>query len=351
MIVIDGSVGEGGGQTLRTALSLSLVTGKPFSIYNIRGNRPKPGLLRQHLTAVNSAAQVGNAKVSGNTLGSGLLMFEPCGVHAGPYHFAVGTAGSAVLVAQTILPPLLLAPKESHLVLEGGTHNPHAPSYDYFHKVFLPIINTMGSKVTAQLDRYGFYPAGGGKFEVFIRPTDEMTKIHIPSRGESVSQHAEVIISRLPRHIAIRELEVIASGLMLDDERFVIKEAPSPGPGNVVQVEYRYTEITELFMGVGIKGVPAEKIAQVIVREIKAYLAAGVPVGPWLADQLLVPMAVAGGGSFRTMKPTLHTWTNIQIVKNFLPVDITVKEEEDNAWLIQVLSLKSSGPNSPGSGS
>ncbi|MDH4317175.1 MAG: RNA 3'-terminal phosphate cyclase [Desulfobulbaceae bacterium] len=346
MIVIDGSVGEGGGQTLRTALSLSLVSGKPFSIYNIRGNRPKPGLLRQHLTAVNSAVQVGNAKVSGNVLGSGLLVFEPGVVSAGPYHFAVGTAGSAVLVAQTVLPPLLLASKESHLVLEGGSHNPHAPSYDYFHKVFLPLINKMGPKVTAQIDRYGFYPAGGGKFEVFIRPTETMAQIHIPSRGESVFQHAEVIISRLPRHIAIRELKVIAAGLLLDDERFVIKEAPSPGPGNVIQVECRYAEITELFMGVGIKGIPAERIAQVTVREVKAYLDAGVPVGPWLADQLLIPMAISGGGSFRTMKPTLHTWTNIEIIKSFLPVDIQVKEEEDNAWLIQIIPLKSAGPNS-----
>ncbi|MDH3347377.1 MAG: RNA 3'-terminal phosphate cyclase, partial [Desulfobulbaceae bacterium] len=251
---------------------------------------------------------------------------------------AVGSAGSAVLVAQTILLPLLLTNNKSHLVLEGGTHTHHAPSFDYFSKVYLPLINQMGPKVKTQIDRYGFYPAGGGKFEIFIQPTEKLTKINLLTKGKCLKQNAEVIISQLPRDIAIRELKVIATELLLDDEKFIIKEALSPGPGNFVQVEYCYSNVTELFTGIGTKGVPAEEVAIAVVKDIQKYLATEVPVGPHLANQLLLPMAITGKGSFRTMNPTIHTRTTIETIKHFLPIDIIVKEEDDNCWLITIVS-------------
>src|SRR6185436_13785565 len=174
MISIDGSFGEGGGQILRTALSLSLATGAPFRIENIRAQRPKPGLLRQHLTAVQAAAAVGRAHVEGHTAGSLALTFTPTGVFPGDYAFAVGTAGSATLVLQTILPPLLAAGGRTVVTLEGGTHNPWAPPFDFLKRVFLPIVNRLGPRVEVALERYGFYPAGGGRFSVTIDPSPEL---------------------------------------------------------------------------------------------------------------------------------------------------------------------------------
>jgi RNA 3'-terminal phosphate cyclase (ATP) len=170
LIEIDGSFREGGGQILRTSLALSLVTGQAFHIRNIRAARRKPGLLRQHLTAVNAAAEIGQAKVEGAALASRELVFHPGDVAAGRYHFVVGSAGSATLVLQSILPALIVASGPSKIVLEGGTHNPHAPPFDYLQKTFLPILNRMGPTITATLERPGFYPAGGGKFMVTIKP-------------------------------------------------------------------------------------------------------------------------------------------------------------------------------------
>jgi RNA 3'-terminal phosphate cyclase (ATP) len=164
MITIDGSYGEGGGQILRTSLALSLVTGKPFSINNIRAGRKKPGLMRQHLTAVNAAAEIGSAAIKGNRIGSQEFTFEPEMIKPGNFHFAIGSAGSCTLVFQTILPALIIAGGPSEIILEGGTHNPFAPPFDFLAKAFLPVINRMGPKVDAVLEKPGFYPAGGGRF-------------------------------------------------------------------------------------------------------------------------------------------------------------------------------------------
>src|SRR2546428_9297761 len=160
MITIDGSFGEGGGQILRTALSLSLATGTPFRIENIRAGRKKAGLLRQHLTAVLAAAEIGAAEIEGATLGSTMLTFTPKSVRAGEYRFAVGTAGSGTLVFQTILPALLRASAATRVTIEGGTHNSAAPPFDFLDRTFLPLIRKMGATVSLKLERYGFYPAG-----------------------------------------------------------------------------------------------------------------------------------------------------------------------------------------------
>jgi RNA 3'-terminal phosphate cyclase (ATP) len=161
MLTIDGSQSEGGGQVLRSSLALSLVTGRPFAIENIRAGRKKPGLLRQHLTAVLAAAEVSAAEVEGAALASRRLLFRPGRVRAGDYAFRVGTAGSATLVLQTVLPALLLAEGESTLTLEGGTHNPMAPPVDFLENAYLPLVNRLGPRVKVQLVRPGFYPAGG----------------------------------------------------------------------------------------------------------------------------------------------------------------------------------------------
>lgn len=337
MIVIDGSLGEGGGQILRTALGLSLVTGKPFRIEKIRAGRKKPGLLRQHLTAVNAAAEVGRAELSGAALGSQELSFSPGVVRGGSYRWAIGTAGSATLVLQTVLPALMTAKEPSSLKLEGGTHNPFAPPFDFLAKAFLPLLARMGPKVEASLVRHGFYPAGGGCFKVEIQPAGRLSRLDLPERGEVRRRLARALVANLPLHIAMRELEIV--GRKLTWPRESLKAEPvegSQGPGNIVIVEVESEHVTEVFTGFGEKGLPAEAVADSVVREAREYIAGGAPVGGHLADQLLVPMALAGGGSFRTAAPTRHTETNAEIIGRFLDVAVKIEKEGPGAWKVEI---------------
>lgn len=337
LLTIDGSHGEGGGQILRTALALSLVTGTPFRLLNIRAGRSKPGLMRQHLTAVQAAAHIGQAKVEGAFIGSRDIAFYPNAVQAGEYAFAIGTAGSATLVLQTILPALLTAQGASTVVLEGGTHNPYAPPFDFLQRSFLPLLNRMGACVEATLERYGFYPAGGGKFTVHITPTPQLQPIDLVERGVSVRRAARAIVTAsLERSIAERELAIVQSKLSWHDDAFTVEEVHnSRGPGNILFLEMAYENVTEICTGFGEHGVWAEKVAERAVRSARQYVGASAPVGVYLADQLLLPLALAGKGCFRTVALSNHTRTNIDIIRHFLSVPIAT-EKEDNAWMVRV---------------
>ena len=339
MITIDGSFGEGGGQILRTSLALSLVTGKPFRIEKIRAGRKTPGLLRQHLTAVNAAAKIGQAEVEGVSIGSQQLTFTPGSVAAGEYAFAVGTAGSTTLVLQTVLPALLLASGPSRLTLEGGTHNPFAPPFDFLVKAFLPLLNRMGPRVEAQLERYGFYPAGGGKLSVTIEPTTALTRLELPERGEVKGRLARAVVANLPLRIAERELKIIARKMSWKDEWLRAEGVTnSPGPGNVVTMEIESEHVTEVFTGFGERGVAAEAVADNAVQAARRYLMAEAAVGEYLADQLLVPMAIAGGGMFTAIPPSRHATTNIEIIRKFLEVEIVAAPMSNRVWRIEVKS-------------
>jgi len=337
MIIIDGSYGEGGGQILRTALALSLVTRKPFRIENIRANRKRPGLMRQHVTAVNASVAIGQAEVKGNVIGALQLFFGPKMIKPGSYHFAVGTAGSCTLVLQTILPALLLAEGKSELTLEGGTHNPMAPTFDFLNLAFFPVLHRMGANITAVLERPGFYPAGGGKFAVSIEPTGKLARLEVLARGNIAKQIAIALVSKLPRHIGEREITVLRERLGWDRYRLRVEEIANPvGPGNVLTAMIECEQITEVFTGFGERGVPAEKVASRVVAEVQEYLEAEVPVGRHLADQLIIPMALAGGGKFRTLSPSQHTTTNIEVVKQFLDVVILATQLNEKVWEIEV---------------
>jgi RNA 3'-terminal phosphate cyclase (ATP) len=338
MILIDGSFGEGGGQILRTALSLSLITQKPFRLEKIRAGRKNPGLLRQHLTAVNAAAEVGLAELSGANLGSQQLTFQPQTIRGGRYHFAIGSAGSVTLVLQTVLPALLLADDQSALTLEGGTHNPFAPPFDYLEKAFLPIIRRMGARVAVQLERYGFYPAGGGKFSVEIEPCAKLKRLNLCERGNLLSQSATALVANLPRHIAERELQTVRRKLEWQESDLHVEETRnSNGPGNVLMIEVEYEHVREIFTAFGEKNVRAEVVAERAAKEARAYLKTDAPVGEHLADQLLLPMAIGEGGSFLTVKPSLHTTTNIEVIKKFLDMETKVEELDDKVWKIEVI--------------
>ncbi len=340
MITIDGSFGEGGGQILRTSLALSLVTGQPFRIEKVRAGRKNPGLLRQHLTAVNAAAEIGQAEVAGAAIGSTQLSFAPGRVAHGDYHFAIGTAGSATLVLQTVLPALLIAEaqdQQTRLTLEGGTHNPFAPPFDFLSKAFLPLVNRMGARVEAKLERYGFYPAGGGKLEVAITPVKKLERIELNERGRIGQRRATALLAHLPRNIAERELNVIHRKLSWPNKWLKVETtANSPGPGNLVTLEIESENLTEIFTGFGERNVAAEAVADQAVVAARRYLASDTAVGEYLADQLLLPMALARGGSFTTVPPSRHTTTNIEIIRKFLDVEINAEQMTNRSWKIEV---------------
>ncbi|TFI57690.1 RNA 3'-terminal phosphate cyclase [Sphingomonas parva] len=329
MIIIDGSEGEGGGQMLRTALSLSLVTGKAFRIDNIRANRSKPGVMRQHVTAVEAACAIGGAECDELAVGASTLSFAPGRVTPGEYHFSVGTAGSTSLVLQTLLPPLILADAPSRLVLEGGTHNIHAPPFDFLERVFLPVLNRMGPSVTARLVRPGFYPAGGGRIEVDILPCARLRPIELVERGALRRVEARVLIAALPREIAERELAEVEKHLGWPDAARRIEPLPErTGPGNILMLEAQFEQVGELVSGFGKLGVPAQVLAAKAAKRMAGYLAGAAAAGPYLADQLLLPLALAGGGCFTTVKPSQHSLTGADVISRFLDVKIAFEERE-----------------------
>ena len=326
MIEIDGSEGEGGGQILRTALAASIVTGKAVRLYSIRAKRKKPGLLRQHLTAVHAAIAVGGARVEGAALGSAELVFEPNAICTGQHRFAVGTAGSATLVLQTVLWPLLVANAESEVIVEGGTHNPLAPPFEFFARVLVPHLRAMGAELELELLAPGFYPAGGGELRLRVQGGRPLRPLALVERGPLLAERAVAILSNLPSHIAQRELDVVRDRLGLAARDLEVRTMASPGPGNAVEIEAEFATGREIVTAFGEKRVPAEVVAERAIAEYLRWRDADVPVGEHLADQLLFPIAIARGGSFITCTPTEHTRTNARLIERLLGVPFAIEE-------------------------
>ncbi len=335
-IDINGAQGEGGGQILRTALSLSMCSGQPIRIQQIRQNRKKPGLMRQHLACVNAAATVCQAQVEGAAMGSTELEFVPGAIQAGNYRFSVGGAGSSVLVFQTVLPALMLAKQPSKLTLEGGTHNPLAPSYEFMCEAFLPVLNKMGVKTEVAIERYGFNPVGGGRWTIAIEPPETFTSIQIESRGELVKREACCIGSGIPAHVIDRERACLLNKLNWSEDEVVIRTVESPGAGNVVSLRAHYTGITEVVDCLGEIGIKAERVVKKAVTQLRRYQSHTAPVGHYLADQLLLPLAVAAGGSYVTGPLSLHTRTHVDVVRQILQRPVTVDEISKGLWRVSV---------------
>ena len=336
-IEIDGSVGEGGGQILRSALALSLCTAKPFRITRIRAGRKKPGLLRQHLTAVRAAATISTAQVDGAQIGSQALSFTPGAVQSGTYQFAVGTAGSTTLVLQSVLYPLLFAAGETRLTLSGGTHNPHAPPLDFLIQTLLPLLERMGARIEIIPERYGFYPAGGGRFTAIITPSKHLQGFELRERGPILAHEGTAIIAGLASHIAERELRRVAERLGWPDDCLQHRSLPAKqGPGNILLLSVQSAQITEVFTGFGRVGVAAEKVADEAITPLQRYFDSKVPVGEYLADQLLLPLALAGSGEFITVTPSQHTLTHIEVIKQFLAIAVSVTELARDTWELRI---------------
>ncbi|WP_430391675.1 RNA 3'-terminal phosphate cyclase [Dyella sp. 20L07] len=335
MIEIDGS--QGGGQLLRTALTLSMVTGEPFTMTGIRASRSRPGLMRQHLTAIDASRQISQADVLGVDPGSQALTFIPHGIRAGDFHFPIGTAGSTTLVLQTVLPALSLAANDSTIRLEGGTHNPLAPSADFLTEAFASTLAKMGLLVDIRLKRHGFYPAGGGEIQAHIQPIRAFQALHLHERGVLKSINATALVSGINSSVAERELKVVARRLALPDEALRLRQVRPPlGPGNALSIRIESEHITEIFTTFGERGVSAERVAEQVCDEAQRYLKSDAAIGEHLADQLLLPVALAGAGSFTTTAPTGHSRTNAVLIEKFLAVNIDFVEIRPNLWRVDI---------------
>ena len=333
MIHIDASQGEGGGQVLRTSLALSMVTGQPVLLDKIRARRPKPGLMRQHLTCVTAAQAISGAQVEGATPGSQTLRFTPGPVRGGEHHFSVGTAGSVMLVLQSVWPALLMAEAPVRLTLQGGTHNPMAPSFHFVERAYAPLVRRLGAPVELRLRRCGFYPGGGGEIEVDLHPVgpEGLQPFDLTERGALLDQQAECLIPGLKRSIAERELEVLREqlGWTLDHSAIPVTRQ-NEGPGNALLATLRHEHVTEVFCAIGEKSRSAEGVAHDVARQVKRYASSAGALGQYLADQWVLPLALAVWRSGRAARYTctdvsLHAATNFSVIGQFLPVRIDTR--------------------------
>jgi len=333
-VEIDGSRGEGGGQILRTSLALSVITGRKLRMYKIRAGRKKPGLQRQHLACVEAAAQLCRATTNSLDVGASELVFTPSTEWPGEIAVDIGTAGSVMLVVQTVLPAAIAANKPLHARITGGTHNPMAPPFDFIERVFVPHLRAMGADITLTLEKPGFMPAGGGVVDVVVRPAGKLKPIELLEAGRVVGRRAIAICASLPRHVGEREIAVAQE--RLDNPKCEILEFPKAGPQNVFMAEVELASgARELITSHGRKGYPAEDVADDALDELEDFLEAGVPVGEHLADQLLLPLALAGGGKYRTMGPlSLHATTNIDTIREFLDIPIRTEAVGTNVDVI-----------------
>jgi len=332
-VFIDGSFGEGGGQILRTSLALSCITGKNLHIENIRAARRNPGLAKQHLSCVNAASQICTGRCEGAALGSMTLDFEPGSIRSGDYYFDIGSAGSTTLVIQTILPALFLADKPSTVTVIGGTHNPLAPPYDFLCETFLPAIATAGFHGNCSLQKHGFYPAGGGKINFGIQPWEKQSDkiIDLCERSEQFEIHARIRIAKLPEYIAKRQEKLLLQS-NLDIQRVeCIEVADSDGPGNCVMIRLCGTSRKTVFTAFGMKGRPSQEVVSEVVRTADDFLSSGSAVDYFLADQLLIYMALSKSGCFMTNQLSAHLLTNMEVIKKFLPVDFTIKQQKQSS--------------------
>lgn len=355
---IDGSTGEGGGQIIRTALSLSMLTGTPIEITNIRAGRAKPGLMRQHLMCVQASQQISNASVSGAHLGSTAFTFTPSTVQAGDYNFDIGSAGSTSLVLQTLLPALLFANtderSQSTVTIKGGTHNPLAPTTDFLTEAFVPALAKLGMQIDIELQQVGFAPIGSGTIKATITPFMRRANtlpFKLTERGELVNIALVASVLNLEYDICKRELASAKATLIeagIDEALITTRgnKLHGIGEGNtcyakvtreIADTQNHKEYHSEMFTLLGEKRSSAEKIGSRLSGLVKRYVFnTDALVDGYLTDQLLLPLAVAGGGVFTAHVVSEHTKTQAWLIQQFLSVEITLKVIDEQKTLVQV---------------
>ena len=337
-VFIDGSRGEGGGQILRTSLTLACITGKHLRIENIRAARRNPGLARQHLSCVHAACQICDGQCRGDALASQVLDFQPGPIRSGDYSFNIGSAGSASLVIQTVLPALFLAGKSSTVTVTGGTHNPWAPPFDFLVETFLPVIAAAGFRAECRLIKHGFFPAGGGKITFEIQPWQEGTNqaIDLCEPNKKAQIHARIYTARLPEHVAQKQRALLLQSRLDIKNIEHIEVTDSDGPGNCLMLRL-VNGRTTVFTAFGMRRKPSRDVVNEAVKLADDFLSSGVAVDRFLADQLLMYMALTKTARYTTNEVSTHLTTNIETIKKFLPVNFKT-EPQDRIYRISCMT-------------
>lgn len=332
-VQIDGSFGEGGGQIIRTSLSLAAITGRVVEISNIRARRSKPGLQPQHVTAVRAAAKLCGAELSGDRVGSTHLWFGPrTPIQPGDYHFDIGTAGATGLVAQTVLVPLTRAAGTSKVTITGGTHVPHAPAADYIEAVYVPVLQRAGLDLAFSYPGAGFYPRGGGKVDLEVRAPALPAALDLTDRGKLKSLRAFIVTSNLPGHVAERGAAMVEKSMKAVGRSVAIeqREKPSPSTGAAVVIVAECENGFGAFTGLGERGRPMEKVAESPCEEFMRWWKSGAACDEHLADQLVLPMSLARGESrWTTAEITEHLRTVLWLTEQFLPITYRLDPQDD----------------------
>ena len=340
MVQIDGSHGEGGGQILRTSLSLSALTGEPLDIRNIRANRSQPGLRPQHLAAVKAVADITRGDLGGAEINSTRVQLIPEKVHGGDFQFNISTAGALTLVLQAVFLPLCFAGKTSEIIFSGGTHVRWSPTWHYIQECWWKMMSHLGFRGELTLERAGFYPRGGGKAKIKILPVKELQPLNCSERGKLIGirgysgvANLEESIAKRQKHQALRRLYEICR-----DSKIQTLVLPSPGKGTFILLKAEFSNCgCGCYSALGALGKPAEKVADEAVDDLLAFLKSDGCVDQFMADQLVLPLSIIPGESFfRTNRVTQHLLTNIHIIKQFLPVKITIDGELGEPALVKV---------------
>lgn len=340
MIELDGSEGEGGGQILRSALALSILTGRPFKLINIRANRSKPGLQPQHLMCVKAAATVSGATYKGGSVGSSVLYFEPNTLKAGKYIFSIGTAGATALVLHTVYLPLALrGDKPSEVTITGGTHNQHAPCYHFLETTWAAYLRKMGIEVELEMPRPGFYPRGGGEIRATIHPCSRVNGISILTCPELTTAGGFSAYAGLPESVGRRQARRLSVRLKAEniESHIPVEEWEAANPGTVAAVIFRQAPVPPLFFGLGERGKPAESVADDAADEAIRFRDAKCPVDPHSADQLLLPLVFSrDAAEYRTSEITRHLTTNIATVRKFVDRVVELDGEEGQPGIVRI---------------
>ncbi len=339
MIEIDGSFGEGGGQIVRTALSLSALFGIPFRLVNIRRKRSKPGLRAQHVAAVRAVQEISGAVVEGAEINSRTLEFRPGKLKGGTFRFDIGTAGATPLVLQALLPPLLFSPTPSHVVLTGGTHVPISPPFHFIEQIFVPFLAQLGAHVRPRLLRYGFYPRGGGEIEADIEPCDAIKPVRMTADKGNLAVTGTSAVANLPLSIAQRQKSAVLAELGREgmEAEVELKGLEAPGPGTFVFLQAEGPGCRAGFSSIGVRGKPAETVGAEAARELLEYHRREGCFDPRLADQAVLYLALARGEStIATTDITQHLVTNLAVIKAFAGIEYAVEGEVGRPGRISV---------------
>lgn len=340
VVEINGSFGEGGGQILRTALALSMATGRPMRIFNIRAGRPNPGLASQHLTCIRAAKEISSASVAGGTLGSQTLEFVPGKTCPGDYSFDVTTAGSVSLVLHSLFLPLSFADAPSRVTIRGGTHVKWSPSYEFLADQWLFYVRRIGLGISLRLEKAGHYPQGGGVLKAHIQPATNLQPLTLSARGELKALTGSVFFSNLNRTIATRQVaqaqEILADrGLSAEIE---IREYPAQGAGTGTHLRAAFENGSGSFTSLGERGVPAERVASLSAESVCDYVASEAAVDRFIADQVILPLVFASGESFFTCEQvTQHLVTNAHVVQMFVPAKVEVDGEVGHPGKVRII--------------